>query len=64
MLNCMFVITIAINLVSGQICLPDDGSVVPDCSSLVDPVTKQPYFERHSFSMKYAKVQNDLIVII
>ena len=25
-------------------CLPYDGSVVPDCSKYVDPVTKQPYY--------------------
>ena len=25
-------------------CLSYDGSVVPDCSKYVDPVTKQPYY--------------------
>ena len=28
----------------GEECLPYDGSVVPDCSKFVDPVTKQPYY--------------------
>ena len=34
----------------GQECLPYDGSVVPDCSQYVDPVTKQPYYHEHSSS--------------
>ena len=34
----------------GQDCLPYDGSVVPDCSKFVDPITKQPYYHEHSFS--------------
>ena len=32
-------------------CLTYDGSVVPDCSKFVDPITKQPYFHEHSASM-------------
>lgn len=32
----------------GQNCLPYDGSVVPDCSKFVDPITKQPYYHEHS----------------
>jgi len=32
----------------GRECLPYDGSVVPDCSKYVDPVTKQPYYHEHS----------------
>ena len=31
-------------------CLPYDGSVVPDCSKFVDPVTKCPYYHEHSTS--------------
>ena len=34
----------------GQNCLPYDGSVVPDCSKFVDPITKQPYYHEHSTS--------------
>ena len=34
----------------GQDCLPYDGSLVPDCSKYVDPVTKQPYYHEHSSS--------------
>ena len=33
-------------------CLPYDGSVVPDCSKYVNPVTKQPYYHEHSNSEK------------
>jgi len=29
-------------------CLPYDGSIVPDCSKYVDPITKQPFFKEHS----------------
>merc|ERR1712126_386873 len=32
----------------GQDCLPYDGSVVPDCSKYIDPVTKEPYYKEHS----------------
>jgi len=32
----------------GQECLPYDGSVVPDCSAYVNPVTKEPYYKEHS----------------
>jgi len=32
----------------GQECLPYDGSIVPDCTKYVDPVTKQPYYKEHS----------------
>ena len=35
----------------GENCLPYDGSVVPDCSKFVDPITKQPYYHEHSTSM-------------
>ena len=31
-------------------CLPYDGSVIPDCLNLVDPITKQPYYLKHSHS--------------
>ena len=34
----------------GQDCLPYDGSVVPDCSKYIDPITKQPYYHEHSNS--------------
>ena len=34
----------------GQDCLPYDGSVVPDCSKYIDPVTKEPYYKEHSSS--------------
>ena len=34
----------------GQECLPYDGSVVPDCSKFVDPITKWPYYHEHSTS--------------
>ena len=34
----------------GQDCLPYDGSVVPDCSKYIDPVTKEPYYKEHSNS--------------
>ena len=34
----------------GQNCLPYDGSVVPDCSKFVDPITKFPYYHEHSTS--------------
>ena len=34
----------------GEECLPYDGSVVPDCSKFVDPITKWPYFHEHSTS--------------
>ena len=34
----------------GMDCLPYDGSVVPDCSKYVDPITKQPYYHEHSSS--------------
>ena len=34
----------------GRECLPYDGSVVPDCSKYVDPITKQPYYHEHSSS--------------
>ena len=40
----------------GQDCLPYDGSVVPDCSKFVDPITKFPYYHPHS----YSKMQLDL----
>ena len=33
-----------------QYCLPYDGSVVPDCSKFVDPITKWPYYHEHSTS--------------
>ena len=39
----------------GVDCLPYDGSVVPDCSKFVDPITKQPYYHEHS-SSKLLKV--------
>merc|ERR1712126_584807 len=39
-------ITVTYN--SGQDCLPYDGSVVPDCSKYIDPVTKEPYYKEHS----------------
>jgi len=39
-------ITITYN--PGQDCLPYDGSVVPDCSKYIDPVTKEPYYKEHS----------------
>ena len=35
-----------------QECLPYDGSVVPDCSKYVDPITKQPYYHEHSNSKR------------
>ena len=35
-----------------QDCLPYDGSVVPDCSKYVDPITKQPYYHEHSNSKR------------
>ena len=31
-------------------CLPYDGSVVPDCSKYMDPLSKQPYYHEHSSS--------------
>ena len=34
----------------GEECLPYDGSVVPDCSKFVNPITKQPYYHEHSTS--------------
>ena len=34
----------------GQECLPYDGSVVPDCSKFLDPVTHFPYYHEHSTS--------------
>ena len=34
----------------GVDCLPYDGSVVPDCSKYIDPVTKEPVFKEHSSS--------------
>ena len=30
-------------------CLPYDGSVIPDCSKYVDPITKEPYYVEHSY---------------
>ena len=41
-------------------CLPYDGSVVPDCSKFVDPITKQPYYHEHS-SSKYTKDQRPVL---
>ena len=40
----------------GQNCLPYDGSVVPDCSKFVDPITKQPYYHEHSTSKMPLKI--------
>ena len=42
----------------GQECLPYDGSIVPDCTKFVDPVTKQPYYKEHSNS----KCNNEFII--
>ena len=39
-------------------CLPYDGSIVPDCTKFVDPVTKQPYYKEHSNS----KCNNEFII--
>ena len=39
-----------------QECLPDDGSVVPDCSKFVDPILKWPYYHEHSTSKTLFKV--------
>ena len=38
-------------------CLPYDGSIVPDCSKYVDPITKQPYFKEHSSSKHFKKAK-------
>ena len=34
----------------GQDCLPYDGSVVPDCSKYIDPITKEGVYKEHSSS--------------
>ena len=44
----------------GQDCLPFDGSVVPDCSKFIDPVTKQPYYHEHSSSKLLIWLLEDL----
>ena len=31
-------------------CLPDDGSVVPDCSKYINPDLKQPAYLEHEYS--------------
>ena len=48
----LLISVISLKLVSCQttVCLPYDGSVVPDCSKYMDPTTKQPYYHEHSSS--------------
>ena len=48
----------------GEDCLPYDGSVVPDCSKFVDPITKQPYYHEHSQSKISPKIIGTLQFIL
>ena len=43
-------------------CLPYDGSIVPDCSKYVDPITKQPFFKEHSSSKEKYYTSNGVLL--
>ena len=42
--------TVTYNPYDPNYCLPYDGSVIPDCSKFVDPITMAPYYHEHSTS--------------